>query len=162
MKVDVWNHSIYFIKKEDIIFWTQEVFKVLATKQVKIPASIYYVTIVFKNIEDVQALNQQFRQKDRPTDVLSFEAIEPSCLGEIVLAAEIIQQQAHQNQHSFFYEAGYLILHGILHLLGYEHERGGEKAKKMMELQDTAFEQLKHICGDRTWNGSSKKDFDID
>lgn len=162
MKVDVWNHSIYSIKEEDIIFWTQEVFKVLATKQVKIPASIYYVTIVFKNIEDVQALNRQFRQKDRPTDVLSFEAIEPSCLGEIVLATEVIWKQACQNQHSFFYEAGYLILHGILHLLGYEHERGGEKAKKMMELQDTAFEQLKRICGDRVWNRPSKKDFDID
>ena len=152
MQVNVWNHSSHLIKEEDMIFWTQEVFKVLAKKQVKVPVSIHYVTIVFKNIKDMQALNQQFRQKDRPTDVLSFEAVEPDCLGEVVLATEVVGKQARQNQQSFFHEAGYLILHGILHLLGYEHEMGGIKAKEMMDLQDKAFEQLKQICGDRVWN----------
>ena len=75
--------------------------------------------------------------------MLSFQPIEPSSLGEIVLAVQKVHLQAEKNQHSFLNETGYLILHGILHLLGYEHESDPKKAEEMMSLQDDVFEELK-------------------
>lgn len=142
MQVDVWNHSCVLVDKNRVVLWTNEVFKALAKKHIKPPSSVRAVTIVFKDAEEVQTLNQRFRSKDQPTDVLSFDSIEPAYLGEIILATQVIERQAVSNQHSFFQEAGYLILHGILHLLGYEHESGGPEAKEMMALQDAIYEEV--------------------
>jgi probable rRNA maturation factor len=70
----------------------------------------------------VRALNRRYRRKDRPTDVLSFPAGEPGVLGDVVIAEGVAAHQARQAGHSCAVELRILALHGLLHLLGYDHE----------------------------------------
>jgi probable rRNA maturation factor len=71
----------------------------------------------------VRALNRQFRRRDAPTDVLSFPAAEPEHLGDVVIAEGVARRQAREEGHSLQTEVRVLALHGLLHLLGYDHER---------------------------------------
>ncbi len=78
----------------------------------------------------VQELNRRYRRKDMPTDVLSFPASadgrplpEGGYLGDVVIAAGVARRQAKQAGHSLQHELRVLALHGLLHLLGYDHER---------------------------------------
>ena len=71
----------------------------------------------------VRQLNARYRAKDAPTDVLSFGADEPGFLGEVVIASGVARRQARQAGHSVQVELRILGLHGLLHLLGYDHER---------------------------------------
>jgi probable rRNA maturation factor len=70
----------------------------------------------------VRALNRRFRGKDRATDVLSFPAGEPGALGDVVIAAGVAARQAVDAGHTVQAEFRLLALHGLLHLLGYDHE----------------------------------------
>jgi len=70
----------------------------------------------------IRALNHRYRRKDSPTDVLSFPADEPGTLGDIVIAAGVARRQAREAGHSLQTELRVLALHGLLHLLGYDHE----------------------------------------
>jgi probable rRNA maturation factor len=71
----------------------------------------------------VRALNRQYRKKDAPTDVLSFPSDEPGDLGDVVIAAGVARRQARDAGHPMATEIRVLALHGLLHLLGYDHER---------------------------------------
>jgi len=71
----------------------------------------------------VQKLNRRYRRKDVPTDVLSFVSDERGYLGDVVIAAGVARRQAKQAGHSLQHELRVLALHGLLHLLGYDHER---------------------------------------
>jgi len=71
----------------------------------------------------VRQLNARYRAKNSPTDVLSFAAEEPGFLGEIVIASGVARRQARQAGHPIQVELRVLALHGLLHLLGYDHER---------------------------------------
>lgn len=63
-------------------------------------------------------------------------------LGELVFCLSVIKQQAKVHDMTFEHELGYMIIHGILHLLGYDHENGGAQATKMYKLQDQTFADL--------------------
>jgi len=87
------------------------------------------VTIVFVGDAAIRKLNQQFRGKDYATDVLSFpteaevfEAEEKANLGEVVISVQRAAVQAKENGLSYTNEIEQLILHGLLHLSGYDHE----------------------------------------
>jgi probable rRNA maturation factor len=71
----------------------------------------------------VQQLNRRYRRKDAATDVLSFPSDERGYLGDVVIAAGVARRQARQAGHSLQHELRVLALHGLLHLLGYDHER---------------------------------------
>ena len=71
----------------------------------------------------VRQLNAKYRGTDAPTDVLSFPTGEPGFLGEVVIASGVARRQARQAGHSAQVELRILGLHGLLHLLGYDHER---------------------------------------
>jgi probable rRNA maturation factor len=71
----------------------------------------------------VRQLNARYRAKNAPTDVLSFAAEEPGFLGEVVIASGVARRQARQAGHPVQVELRVLALHGLLHLLGYDHER---------------------------------------
>ena len=71
----------------------------------------------------VRALNRQFRKKDAATDVLSFPSGERGFLGDVVIASGVAARQARAAGHSLGTELRVLALHGLLHLLGYDHER---------------------------------------
>jgi probable rRNA maturation factor len=80
------------------------------------------VTVAVVPDPRVRALNRQYRRKDAATDVLSFPGEEPGNLGDVVIAAGVAARQARQAGHSLAVELKVLALHGLLHLLGYDHE----------------------------------------
>ena len=80
------------------------------------------VSLAFVTDAAIRALNRQHRRTDAPTDVLSFPSDEPRFLGDIVIAAGVARRQARRAGHGFGVEARVLALHGLLHLLGHDHE----------------------------------------
>jgi probable rRNA maturation factor len=95
-------------------------------------------TVVFVGDAAIRKLNKQFRGKDQVTDVLSFpneaerfEAENQSQLGEVVIAVERAAAQAKQSGLTFSNEVEQLILHGLLHLCGYDHETDNGKMNRL-------------------------------
>ncbi len=99
------------------------------------------VSIVLVDDEYIQNLNKNYRSIDAPTDVLSFamresvdesdisfECEEEELLGDVVISLERARSQAEEYGHSIEREIGFLVTHGILHLLGYDHETESERA----------------------------------
>ncbi len=72
--------------------------------------------------EEMQKLNREYRGKDEPTDVLTFPSLSPRVLGDIAISVEIAAANAVELGHSTEAEVKVLILHGLLHLAGYDHE----------------------------------------
>ena len=108
------------------------------------------VSIVLADDEYIRQLNRQYRSKDMPTDVLSFamndhcaEDHEPDIteapedieilLGDIVISLETTARQAQEFGHSLERELAYLTVHGMLHLLGYDHEEEEDRAEMRQE-----------------------------
>ena len=79
-------------------------------------------TIAFVSDKSIRRLNQLFRGVDNATDVLSFPNDEPGNLGDVAVSVETATRQAKENGLSFENEIAQLILHGLLHLSGYDHE----------------------------------------
>ena len=105
------------------------------------------VSITFTDNEGIRAVNRQYRNIDKATDVLSFpltdfEATdepptdEPELsLGDIIISLEKAEEQAKEFGHSFEREAAFLCVHSMLHLLGYDHERSAEEDAEMRRRQ---------------------------
>lgn len=100
------------------------------------------LTCVFVGASEIRRLNREFRHKDKPTDVLSFAPTEAGSLGELVFCLEVIERQAREHGLSSRDELTYMLIHGILHLLGYEHEKSDKAARLMYRLQDRIFETI--------------------
>jgi probable rRNA maturation factor len=93
----------------------------------------YELSLRLTDDTEIQTLNAQYRQIDKPTDVLAFAALEvdspqseemrslPLYLGDIVISVETAQRQADQQGHDLSYELAWLAAHGLLHLLGWDH-----------------------------------------
>ncbi len=79
------------------------------------------VNILLTGDAEIQRLNLQFRRKDKPTDVLSFPSGEPEG-GDIAISLQTARAQAHEIGHDLLTEVKVLILHGMLHLAGHDHE----------------------------------------
>jgi probable rRNA maturation factor len=97
------------------------------------------VNVMITSSAEMKSLNRRFRGKDKPTDVLSFPA-EPEqqrhFAGEIAISAEIAAQSAHALGHTTVAEIKILILHGLLHLRGYDHEcDNGAMARREKQLR---------------------------
>lgn len=98
----------------------------------------------------MRALNRQFRGKDKVTDVLSFPAESRGFLGDIVIAAGVSKRQAREAGHSAVTELRVLALHGLLHLLGYDHEtddgrmgRAEARLRRKARLPDSLIERAR-------------------
>ena len=96
------------------------------------------LSLVLMDDRGIRGLNRAWRKKDRPTDVLSFPQREGKfanphdpMLGDIVISVERAAAQAREHGHSFEREMDLLLVHGLLHLLGFEHIRGGKAAASM-------------------------------
>jgi len=95
------------------------------------------VEFILCNNDYIQQINNQFRQKDSPTDVLSFpyEDMLYAPLGSIVISIDFVNDKSKLYKHSFEDELILLYIHGLLHLLGYDHEvDNGEHRAKEEEL----------------------------
>ncbi|KMJ60171.1 rRNA maturation factor [Bacillus sp. LL01] len=102
------------------------------------------LSVTFVDDEKIQEINREYREKDRPTDVISFPMEEmgegeieihydeeaPRMLGDIIISIQRAEVQAEEYGHSVKRELGFLALHGLLHLLGYDHEN--ETDEKVM------------------------------
>ena len=86
------------------------------------------VSVAIVSDRRMQALNRQFRGKNSATDVLSFPADRPF-LGDIVIAQGVAKRQAREHGHSLATEVRVLALHGLLHLLGYDHESKRDRGR---------------------------------
>ena len=98
----------------------------------------------------IRRLNRQYRQHDHPTDVLAFpmrEAPGPRTrlLGDVVISLHKATEQASEYQHSLDEELSRLLTHGILHLLGYDHERGDKEARRMFRKERAIHQMLKPL-----------------
>lgn len=89
----------------------------------------------------IKELNKRYRRKNRPTDVLSFEDKEN--IGEIVICPAEVKKNARKFKTSFKKELNKVLIHGILHLLGYDHESGPKKAKTMEQKQEYYLANIK-------------------
>ena len=108
-----------------------------------------YITVTFTNPENIQKINKEYRNIDKPTDVLSFPMFEKEeiqekiknndflhedILGDIIISIEKVQEQAREYGHSFERELSYMLVHGFYHLMGYDHIE--EKDKKEMRTKE--------------------------
>jgi probable rRNA maturation factor len=93
-------------------------------------------TIAFVSDQRIRALNKQFRGIDKATDVLSFPSDEPDQLGDVAISVATAMRQAKENGLSLEEEIAQLILHGLLHLNGYDHETdNGEMNRLELKLR---------------------------
>jgi probable rRNA maturation factor len=103
------------------------------------PAIASPVALAFADDTAVQALNGQFRDKDKPTNVLSFPGRDGG--GDIILALQTVAAEAAAQGKSFRDHTAHLIAHGILHLMGYDHMARGE-ARRMERLERSILARL--------------------
>jgi probable rRNA maturation factor len=89
------------------------------------------ITVALVPDRRVQELNRTFRGKNTSTDVLSFPADEPGVLGDVVIARGVARRQARGAGHDLPTEIRVLALHGLLHLLGYDHEHDGGRMARL-------------------------------
>lgn len=117
------------------------------------------VVVTIVSNERIHELNRDYRDVDRPTDVLSFAMNEPgegemeifldesdledfpNMLGDIIISLPKAKEQAEDYGHSLERELGFLVVHGFLHLLGYDHG-SEEEEKEMFSRQDAVLEQI--------------------
>jgi probable rRNA maturation factor len=105
------------------------------------------LSVVIGNDDLLHELNRKYRHTDTTTDVLSFPSgeVDPETstlyLGDVVISLPRAQIQASTEGHPLAEELQLLVVHGILHLLGYDHEKAKDK-KKMQITQDTILKQL--------------------
>ena len=100
------------------------------------------INLVFVSNEAIRDLNKSYRNKDYPTDVLTFPNGEGNQLGDIIISIEKTIEQAEEYNHSFNRELGFLFCHGILHTLGYDHQTEKEE-EEMTSLQERILQKAK-------------------
>ena len=141
--VEVTGIAVPRFSKREIAAFTRQVLLALE-KLDKLEEEITEVTIAFIDDEAMKDLNRKFRKKGKTTDVLTFPADdsynEPSAtgrpLGDIVISVDQARRQAADEKHSLATEVRYLVLHGVLHALGYDHETDrGEMDALVVEVR---------------------------
>ncbi|GAB6071711.1 rRNA maturation RNase YbeY [Venenivibrio stagnispumantis] len=110
------------------------------------------ISISLVDDETMRNLNREWRGKDKTTDVLSFPMEDEfgiskyRLLGDVIISLPYAEKQAKEIGYTIEEEIIRLLTHGILHLLGYDHETSEEDAKIMFDLQDKIFEKVVSVC----------------
>jgi len=114
--------------------------------------SFYRIAVSLVGESDIHQLNLMYRHKDRPTDVLSFSQLEGPVMpsphghvGEVIVCWKICQAQAREQGVTQLEELQRLVVHGTLHLFGYDHETNEKDAKKMFGLQEKALQASRKV-----------------
>lgn len=111
-------------------------------KHLDIEENNYEISLLITDDETIHQLNKEYRQKDRPTDVLSFPMDDEVMLGDIVISLDTAKNQAQEREIGLDRETAFLFIHGLLHLLGYDHETSVEDEKEMFALQEEILKKL--------------------
>ena len=152
--------SVYFDDRQTEIEITDEILEslekginvILEKEAIEIPVE---VSISFVENDEIQKLNKEYRKKDQPTDVLSFPLVERGqlergqapCeipLGDIIVSIPKVVEQAKEYGHPYLRELVYLTVHGMFHLLGYDHMNQEEKAI-MREKEESVMNSINII-----------------
>ena len=129
--------------------WTERVVRAAVRAAGSVVGEAAQVVVLYASDSALRELNRQFRDQDRPTDVLSFEgsaeASSPACaihhVGDIAVSVERARRQAEEYGHGFERELAYLLTHGTLHLLGFDHEDDSAQ-RRMREAEERALGTL--------------------
>jgi probable rRNA maturation factor len=110
------------------------------------------VSVLLVGDRRMREMNRTYRGLDRTTDVLSFSQLEGSLLqhesaelGDIVISPAQAKQQAHERGTTFNQELALLLVHGLLHLIGYDHEKNRYEAKKMREKESELIHAIQKV-----------------
>lgn len=148
-EVKIYNDTV---KMADFIFANKEIISLSCLKNKKYDTVSFDIVLV--NNEEIHRINKEYREKDKPTDVITFAMFADSPeneqyiidgeinLGEIIVSLDKIEEQAKENNVTFNDEINYIISHGILHLLGFDH-RNEEEYNFMVENQNKAKAEVK-------------------
>lgn len=108
------------------------------------------LSILFTDDEEIHTLNRDYRKKDKPTDVLSFPMrdgeygdINPDLLGDVVISLDTAAMQAEERGETLEEELNFLLIHGILHLFGFDHEGTASEARRMQAKEKELLGLLK-------------------
>jgi len=108
--------------------------KILKKEHIKDRLEKKDLSVALVGQKRIKELNKRYRKKDRPTDVLAFKDNEN--LGEIIICLAEVRKNAKKFSSSFKKELARVLIHGVLHLLGYDHEKGGKEEKKMRKKEE--------------------------
>ena len=119
----------------------------LALRALDIKAEMVGVSLRILNSDEMRQLNFEYRNKDKATDILSFpihddlvdrknEIHDILELGDLALCVSVAQEKAEESGRSLENEISFLIVHGLLHLIGYDHERSKDEEIIMFRIQD--------------------------
>ncbi|MEA2625473.1 MAG: putative rRNA maturation factor [Candidatus Binatota bacterium] len=120
------------------------------------------LSVVLTTDAEIRALNREWRGRDRPTDVLSFSLIEGpapavTALGDVVISLETARRQALENGWTLAEEVDRLLVHGVLHLVGYDHEVSPAEARRMQRKERAILGRLAaDLSAARARRGSSR------
>lgn len=131
------------IKEAQIKKWAGMIFKFLKIKDAGISVAVV-------DNKAIKKINRQYRNKNKPTDALSFREKESAgfpgsaknFLGEIIISFEKTIEEAKEDKETVEETFKKLLAHGILHLLGYDHEKSKKEEKKMLELQERILKKI--------------------
>ena len=134
------------VNEEEIREYVQKVLE----KEYESEAPVY-MSLLFTGNDEIQVINREYRDKDQPTDVISFAYHETDdfdigpydTLGDIVISLERVVEQAKEYNHSDKRELFYVLTHGILHLLGYDHIEDEDK-KEMRAREEEILGRFGH------------------
>ena len=112
------------------------------------------ISILLLDDAEIAGLNRQYLRRDGPTDVISFPMhdktpgpdVHPDILGDVVISLETADRQARGKRHGFYMETACLLVHGILHLIGYDHEGGDKDALEMEKMETSVLEKVSEKC----------------
>ena len=139
-------YNIEYIEIEEKNEYEKTISKVLEKcfEVEHLPKDKFLVSVTLTNPENIQKLNNEYRNIDKPTDVLSFPMFEKEeleeivknknweysdILGDMVISIEQVEKQAKEYGHSFEREFSYMIVHSFYHLMGYDHIKEDDKEK---------------------------------
>lgn len=100
------------------------------------------VSFLLTNDAAMQKLNKKYKSKDKPTNVLSFPQNEKGLLGDIIISLETVQKEAQEQEKTFYDHFCHMIVHGVLHLCGYDHEQSKKAQKEMEALEVEILSEL--------------------
>lgn len=115
-----------------------------------------YISVTLTTPQEIRTINNEFRNIDKETDVLSFPMFEkseidsivalgknevPETIGDIIISVERVSEQAEEYGHSFERELAYMVVHGFYHLMGYDHMKNDDK-KIMREKEENVLNML--------------------
>ncbi|PTX64868.1 putative rRNA maturation factor [Melghirimyces profundicolus] len=149
LKVEVEIRPQLGERESSVLAWVERCLKEAAAVE---EVSEAEVSVTFVEDDEIRKLNRDYRQVDRPTDVLSFPQWEPGekwqveqgafvPLGDIVISLPQARRQAEEYGHSLEREVGFLAVHGFLHLLGYDHGNE-EEEREMFSRQETILSRV--------------------